>query len=78
MVRVGTHEWLADGRLPIEDLATVIDCVLPTGPYATIGGLVMALAGRVPAEGDEVGAQSVRFTVVTMDRKRVDRVRVQR
>jgi CBS domain containing-hemolysin-like protein len=78
VVRVGNNEWLADGRLPIEDLATVIDCDLPTGPYATIGGLVMALAGRVPAEGEEVVAQNVRFTVVTMDRKRVDRVRVRR
>jgi putative hemolysin len=78
VVRVGTGEWLADGRLPIEDLATAIDCELPTGPYATIGGLVMALAGRVPAEGDEVGTDAVRFTVVTMDRNRVDRIRVLR
>jgi putative hemolysin len=78
VVQVGPGEWLADGRLPIEDLATAIGQPLPAGPYATIGGLVMALAGRVPAEGDEVTTEAARFTVVTMDRKRVDRIRVVR
>jgi putative hemolysin len=77
-VRMGTGEWLADGRLPLEDLEAAIGVSLPPGPYATAGGLIMALAGRIPEEGDTVDAGEVRMTVLQMDRHRVDRLRVDR
>ena len=38
----------------------------------------MALCGRVPDEGDTVLEDGFRYTVLTMDRQRVDRVRVER
>jgi putative hemolysin len=77
-VLMGSGEWLADGRLPIEDLETAIGRGLPPGPYATAGGLIMALAGRIPDEGDTVTAGEVRMTVLQMDRHRVDRLKVER
>ncbi len=76
-VRVGPNLWLADGRIPLEDLQQAIETPLPPGPYATVGGLVMALAGRIPLEGDTVDVDGVKMTVVTMDRQRVDRIRVE-
>ena len=44
--------------------------------YRTVGGLVLALLGRVPAAGDTVEWQGLRFDVLAMDGHRVDRVRV--
>jgi putative hemolysin len=77
-VPMGPGQWLADGRLPIEDLEMAIGLALPEGPYDTAGGMVMALAGRVPDEGDTVATGDVRLTVLQMDRHRVDRIRVER
>ena len=77
VVRVAPGEWLADGRIPIEDLEAELECDLPDGPYATAGGLLMTLAGRIPQEGDVVRSDGLTFTVLQMDRNRVDRIRVE-
>lgn len=77
IVKIGANEWLADGRLPIEDLEAALSCELPTGPYATAGGLFMALSGKIPSEGDSVVADGHQFTVLTMERNRIDRIRVE-
>jgi putative hemolysin len=78
VVKIGAAEWLADGRLPLEDLATEIDVELPDGPYSTVAGMFMALSGRVPDDGDAVSIADLRLTVLQMDRNRVDRIRVER
>lgn len=77
VVRVGPRQWVADGRLPIEDLEAAVGCRFPSGPYSTVGGLVMAIAGRIPEEGDKIDAHVCVFTVLTMDRNRIDRVQVE-
>ncbi|HEX9854331.1 MAG TPA: hemolysin family protein [Acidimicrobiia bacterium] len=77
VVKIGADQWLADGRLPIEDLEDALGCRLPEGPYTTAGGLIMSLAGRIPDEGDFVVADGHRFTVLSMERNRIDRIRVE-
>ena len=37
----------------------------------------MALAGKIPAEGDVVTADGFLLTVLAMDRHRVDQIRVE-
>src|SRR5699024_3823768 len=43
--------------------------------YETVGGFVMAAVGRVPREGDVVDLDGWALRVVTMDGRRVDRIR---
>jgi len=70
--------WLADGRLPLEDLAAALGLTLPEGPYSTVAGFFMDRSGVVPDEGDSIVAAGTRLTVVTMDRNRIEKVRVER
>jgi CBS domain containing-hemolysin-like protein len=77
VVKVGPHQWIADGRLPLEDLEQAIGADLPDGPYATAGGLFLALAGRIPAEGEAVQTDGYLLTVLAMDRRRIERLRVE-
>lgn len=74
MVRIGPMHWVADGRLPIEDLANEIDRPLPEGPYSTVAGFFMTIAGHVPHEGDAVRLDGLQLTVLEMDRNRIDRI----
>lgn len=76
VVRIGSRNWIADGRVTVEDLSQEIDRPFPDGPYTTVAGLFMALAGQVPEEGDAVEIDGVELTVLQMDRNRVDRVDV--
>jgi putative hemolysin len=65
-----------DGLLNLDDFAAETGVRLPAGPYETVAGHIMAALGRVPAEGDAVGAAGCRLAVVRMDGRRVARVRV--
>ena len=76
VVAIAPHEWLTDGRVPIEELATAIGVALPQGEYTTAGGLLMSIAGRIPEEGDIVEVEGAQFVVLQMDRNRVDRIRI--
>jgi CBS domain containing-hemolysin-like protein len=38
----------------------------------------MALSGRVPEEGDTVASEGLEYTVIKMERNRVDRISVQK
>jgi len=76
VVRIGPHQWVTDGRLPIEDLASEIDHELPGGSYSTVAGFFMAIAGHVPNEGDSIDVDGIRLTVLDMERNRVDRIDV--
>jgi putative hemolysin len=76
-VSIGRGMWMADGRMPVEDLGEIISVELPEGPYATVGGLFLFLSGDIPEEGVIVELDGVRFTVDRMDKLRIDRIRVE-
>lgn len=78
VTRIGTQQWLADGRAPIEDLVASVGVGMPEGPYTTVAGMLMAVAGRVPDEGEVIRFDSLRFTVLQMDRNRIDRIQIER
>jgi putative hemolysin len=74
--------WLVDGTLPIDDLRATIEAVeVPedeAGTYQTLAGLVMTRLGRVPHTGDRFTWGALRFEVVDMDGRRVDKVLIER
>ena len=78
VAQLGENIWMADGRLDIDDLEEALETDLEQGPYSTVGGYIMSIFGRVPDDGDQVTADGYQYTVLTMDRQRVDRVRVER
>ncbi|NND04120.1 MAG: HlyC/CorC family transporter [Acidimicrobiia bacterium] len=77
VVKIGARSWMADGRLDIEDVEEALGISLPDGPYSTIGGLYLAVAGHIPDEGDQAVVESVRLTVLQMDRNRIGSVRIE-
>jgi putative hemolysin len=65
-----------DGKLNLDEVAEVSGLDLPEGPYATLGGFIMAELGRMPKNGDVVQHDGLRLTVVRVEGRRVARVRV--
>ncbi len=71
--------WLFDGQIAVHDLQMILDLdELPAeeANYETVGGLFMALVGRIPVVGDHFEWQNLRFEIVDMDGHRVDKVLV--
>ena len=74
--------WLVEGSAPMEEVATHFGMdALPedeTGAYHTIGGFVMARLGRVPKAADTFEWGGLKFEVMDMDGRRIDKVMVAR
>lgn len=72
--------WLVDGSVDIQEAFEKFGLPAPLaaerGRYRTLAGFVMARLGRVPRVSDAFVHDSVRFEVMDMDRRRVDRVLV--
>jgi CBS domain containing-hemolysin-like protein len=72
----GTVE--VDGVLREDELAEQTGFRMPQGPYETLAGFLMARLGHIPVVGEAMAEDGWEFTVVAVDRHRVERVRVDR
>lgn len=74
--------WLIDGATGIDEVAEHLGFeALPeeeSGTYHTLGGFILVRLGRIPHEGDTCEWDGLRFEVVDMDGRRVDKVLVSR
>jgi putative hemolysin len=74
--------WLVDGATPITDVLNDLGLdELPegeAGTYHTLGGFVMARLGRIPRTADAFEWGGMRFEVIDMDGRRIDKVLVNR
>jgi putative hemolysin len=74
--------WLVDGSASMEEVVSRLglDALPPeeSGAYHTLGGFVMARLGRVPKTADDFEWGGLRFEVVDMDGRRIDKVMVSR
>lgn len=53
-VRQVGRSWELSGLLRCDELGDICGYIAPDGPYETLGGLIMATLGRIPAVGDRV------------------------
>jgi putative hemolysin len=75
--------WQLDGLMPVAELKSrlAIDDELPDeeeGHYNTLAGLLMAVAGHLPAQDEAIEAGGWRFEVMALEGRRVDRVRARK
>ena len=75
--------WLADARVLLEDFEALAGPVRQAeeelDDIDTLGGLVFALAGRIPARGELISHPTgLEFEVVDADPRRIRRLRIRR
>ena len=72
--------WLVDGTLPIDEFKEVF--TVPSLPgegrrnYQTLAGFILYYLGRVPRAADHFQWNGLRFEIMDMDGKRIDKVLV--
>jgi putative hemolysin len=69
---------VVSGRLNIDDVNNEFDLDLPKDGWDTVGGLVLDLAGGVPARGDVFEVDPYVLTVVRMDGRRIEEVLIEK
>jgi putative hemolysin len=70
--------WLLDGMLEVDEFKEIFDLnELPhEDEYETLSGFVMTSLGRLPQTTDHFEWSNLRFEVMDMDGRRVDKVLV--
>ena len=71
------NRYLLNGRLDLYSLAKLLDTELPEEDADTLGGLIYSELGHVPVPGETVEVGGWRFTVLTLDGRRIEEVRAE-
>jgi putative hemolysin len=72
--------WLLDGMLSIEEFLDRFDIpetAIDRGNYHTLGGFAIMHLGKIPISGEHFEWRNLKFEIVDMDGKRVDKVLVE-
>ncbi|TMB90842.1 MAG: CBS domain-containing protein, partial [Chloroflexi bacterium] len=76
---VSESEAVMDARIPFEEVRETFDIdVEPSEDYETLGGFITNHLGHFPRAGESIDVAGVRFTVESVEGKRIRRVRVTR
>ena len=63
-----------DGLISLEELQEVSGITLPEGPYETLSGFTMHYLGRIAQANDVIKINGARFTIISMNGKRVGQI----
>jgi putative hemolysin len=72
------NAYVVRGNVDVGRLHDLFDLRVEPRDAATIGGLVSAIAGRIPRPGEVVEDDGLRFEVLESTDRRVDKIRVKR
>src|SRR5262249_49900029 len=71
--------WLLDGRMALDEFRDLFALTsLPEGDFHTLAGLVVTQLGHIPRVAETFDCCGLKFEIVDMDGKRVDRILVKR
>jgi putative hemolysin len=73
---VAANRYIVDGKTDIGKLNDKLGVKLLEDDFETVGGFVLGLFGRLPAEGDQVRFENLLFTVLRLRRNRIARIRI--
>jgi CBS domain containing-hemolysin-like protein len=74
----GDGRFRVNARLPVDELNELLDTELPDEEWDTVGGLMMGILGRLPAQGEKVEFQDLRFTAERVQGRRISKVLIER
>jgi CBS domain containing-hemolysin-like protein len=75
--KIGDELYELNGNLPIHEWADAFEIDLRHRRITSIGGFVTWLLGRIPKIGDTVTYRNLHFTVESLDRRRIGRLKLQ-
>jgi len=75
---IGPDAYLLNSRLDLYSLSKLLDVQLDTDSADTLGGLLLNLMEHVPEQGECIEYQGWRFTVLSLDGRRIEEVRTER
>ena len=73
---VGENEYIVEGSINLDDFNDQLGTEIDSEDYESLGGLIIEHLDRLPNKGDSVVIDNCKLTVIKMDEKRIDLVKV--
>ena len=74
---IGEYAFLVNSRLDVDSLAELMNIDLEEEEADTVGGLIYSLLGHVPEQGETLDLDGWRVTVLSVEGRRINQVRVE-
>ncbi len=74
--KIAPRDYVASARVELDTLREEIGIDLPEGPYATLGGLILAQAREIPKVGVLIEVEGVKLTVHSRTPQAIQEVRI--
>jgi len=77
--QIDESTFTIDGITAIDEVEELVGTEIPEGDYDTLAGFVISLLGFLPKNGEmnEVEYENLRFTVMSVEDRRIDKVKVE-
>ena len=76
LIESAPGEYSVADAMKINDINDRLGLELESKDYDSVGGLVIGLLDHLPDEGEEVCDEGIRFIVESVDKNRIDRIRM--
>lgn len=74
--KLGPHAFGIDARVPLEEVSEILGMPIEDEEVETVGGWLMHLAGRIPAQGEVIEHRRFRITVLAGGPNHIGRIRL--
>ena len=76
LIETGPGQYSVEGAMKLDDLNDRLGLELESEDYDSVGGLVIGLLDHLPDEGEEVVDNGIQFIVESVDKNRIDRIKI--
>lgn len=76
IVKIHENEYIVEGHISIEDINDRLGTSLNSEDYDSLGGIIIENLDRLPVVGDTVTLPDAKLTVLSLDKKRIAKVRL--
>lgn len=76
LIETAPGQYSVEAAMKLDDLNDRLGLELESEDYDSVGGLVIGLLDHLPDEGEEVMDNGIRFVVESVDKNRIDRIKI--
>ena len=76
IVKKSDSEYIIEGRTNLEDINDKLSLSLESNDYDSLGGIIIEHLDRLPKVGDNVTIDNIKLTVLSLDKKRIAKVKL--
>lgn len=74
--KVGEGEYIIEASIKLDDLNDVLGTEFESEDYDSLGGYLIGLLDRLPEEGETIEENGYTFSVVSIDKNRIEKIKM--